>query len=424
MNASPSSPPLSPSTRSTAEVVVPTKRNLGFWRPVLSCGGALLTGAILINLMPATPATSPITPAMSPETAPMVLSASQLVTARTILQTPDGNTLRGQWNLATDVTGRAKASGEVARWVVEPGARVEAGDKVVEISTGAASRAAPFVESGQNSAEREQVAAANGQSALSQKLALAQQQLADAQDRVARAQAKVASTHILVRRLMAGEKIPGERATTRPKSRRVVADATPTTRLTREQQSAEDAASQAKVHAVAAKAEWDDAKKALTKAQKQVDSTTTKLSKAEADFKAEKTTADVLQAARTDADDAASELKAAQTRVDVAERAYASQQVKAATSEETVQSARVEARKSVAATPAKPTQEPERMEANSYMTADQAATLVDAALRESKVATREADRIHSRVDDYQRQVKQTSQRVESASKDLQTAQQE
>ncbi|BCM94079.1 hypothetical protein IAD21_05978 [Abditibacteriota bacterium] len=352
----------------------------------------------------------------------MMLPASQLVEARLASIGLSGRTMRGQWKLTTDVTGKATTSGEVARWVVEPGTHVNAGDSVVEISSGAASRPAPMAESRQNQAEKEQVAAANGQTALAQKLSMAQIQLAASLERVEHAQAKVSAARTLVKRLLAGEKIPVTGATAKPARSRIVRENPEGARLDRERKHAQDVADEARSRVSDAKSELDEAKKALAKAQKQADAAAAALTKAEADFKVEKATADVLQNARADADDAQASLKAAQTRADVAQRAYSVSQDKASASENAASDARSAAQKASTTQVEAPTATTED-ESGRYMTADQAATLVADALRESKAATRQADRIHARVDDYQRQVRDTSQRVESASNDLQKAQQ-
>ena len=418
MNASSSSPPVA---LSPSEATLPAKRGRTFWRPLLSCGGALLLGAVLVQLLPTQTTLVPQTlPLEAPVEAPMMLLASQIVPVRVASPGVAGSnrTLRGQWKMSTDATGRAPVSGQVARWVVEPGTRVEAGDKVMEISTGGATRPAPVAESRQNSAEREQIAAADGQNALAQRLTLAQSQLVEAQERVARAKEKVAQTRVLVRRLQAGEKIPVDDGATK-RNRQRIARATPEPRLSREQQRAMDAADEARTRATSAKSELDEAQKLLGKAQKQSEAAAAALAKAEADYKVEKTTADVLQNARADADDAASALKAAQTRADVARRTYATRQETVNSSEAKSQNARSGQQ---SAPPTQPETASAEDESGRYLTADQAATLVGDALRESKAATRQAERIHARVDDYQRQVNQSSQRIESASKGLQKAQ--
>lgn len=421
MNASTSPSPSSPSSVSTPEAAINRKRNPLPLRPILSCGGALLTGAVLVHLLPA-PATDSGSATVPAQAVPMMIPASQIVEARlgSAPGTP-GRTMHGSWKLTTDVTGRAPVGGEVARWMVEPGSHVQAGDRVVEISTGAATRRAPRAEARQSRAEREQVAAAHGQSALAQNLSLAQTQLADAQERVARAQERMNSVRSLVKRLQAGEKIPVPgSAAPAPRRHRRAREAVAPARVSREEERAQGAASQAKRSADAAGDELSGAQKALGKAQRQADAATSALSKAETDFKAEKTTADVLQNARTAADDAAGALKSAQTRVDVAQKTLATQQEKATAAEAAAKEVR-SATPKIAAPVVEETAAPEPE--GRYMTADQAATLVADAVRESKAAARQADRIHARVDDYQRQVKQTSRSVEVASKDMQDAQQ-
>ncbi|RYZ63055.1 MAG: hypothetical protein EOP09_18245, partial [Proteobacteria bacterium] len=314
MSASTSSSPSAPSIVPPPEIVAPSKskRKSTFWRPVVACGGALILGGVLVRAIPnATPSTSqkPIT-TQTPST-PLRLPNSQLIEARLVPKGNSGRIMKGEWKLTTDVTGKATASGEIARWIVEPGAHVEAGDHVVEISSGAASRPAPRAESQQDQAEKEQVAAAKGQTALSQKLSLAQIELATSQQRVESAQAKVSSARSLVKRLLAGEKIPvGKNAVKKVAHRNNKSENPQLTRLNNDRKRAQDAAGDARDQASNAKSELDAAKKALAKAQKQADAATATLTKVETDFKNEKATADVLQNARADADDAQSNLKA------------------------------------------------------------------------------------------------------------------
>lgn len=357
---------------------------------------------------------------MTASIAPLVLPASQIVRAQPApLRGVKGATLSGEWKLTTDATGRAAASGEVARWVAQPGSHVEAGDSVVEISTGAASRPASGAEALQNKAEQEQVKVAQSQSTLSQKLSAAQTQLVVAQDRVAQAQQKITAARILVKRLVNGEKIPVADATSSRTSRNP-SSPKPEVRLTREQTKAISAADTAQNLVGSAKTELDAANQALIKAQAQSAKADLALKKAEDDFKVEKTTSDVLQDARADVDDASSTLKEVQTRLAVAQRTYSTRQQQAKIAESAAQEAR-EAQTSPRPTPQ---YTPETIDdSGRYMTADQAATLVGSALRESKVATRQADRLHARVEEYQRQVRDSSNRAADASKDLQQAQQ-
>ncbi len=433
MNAS--SPP---SSLVTAEIPAPEiqpaalaapkrPRDWGFMRPVAACGGALLVGALMVRLVPPPVTSQSATGPTVQPVAPMVVPASQLVQARLVPTKTSARMLSGEWKLTTDSVGHARASGEVARWVVEPGAHVEAGDRVVEISTGVASRSAPVVETThQNRAERAEVEANRGQAELSQNLAIARTQLAAAQERVASAQEKVASTRTLVKRLINGEKIPLEAGTPAPRKKRKRlrhpdSEAAP---ASREEVRAQADAQRAKGSAESAQSDSDDAKAALADAQRAAKKSAAALSKAEADFGAEKITADVLQSARDTADEAASTLKATQTRADVAERAAASRQQKADAAQAEAQRAHrsADTAPKAASAPDESAGAPDASADARTMTAEQAAPLVASALRESKAAIRQADRVRARVAQYERQVKDTSQRVEVATQDLQSAQ--
>ncbi len=356
----------------------------------------------------------------------MVLARSQMMTARLAPLAP--RTLRGEFHLTTDVMGRAPVSGEVARQLVNVGAHVEAGDRVLEVSTGAVSRPVPVAEVRQNRAEREQVTAVRSQSALSGQLLGAQNQLAAAQERVARAQERVTSTRALVKRLLAGEQIPatGEFASSKPprerrrkRLRRIV-----TPEPSREQGRAEEALSSAKSGLDAAQSERNDARKTVAGAQKKAEASKAALERAEADFKAEKTTADVLQNARSDADDAASALKTAQARADVTDKTLSSRQSKVESAQTLAQKSRDVVKRDPAPKEAPDPVDAEPQTQQRYLSADQAGAMVASAVRESQSATRTAERLRARVDDYQHQVSSTSEQREEATQDLQVAQQQ
>ena len=402
--------------------------NRGFLRPVAACGGALLLGALMVRLAPPpTTAKDAALPDAPVTSAPMVLSASQLVKARLVPAKLSARMLSGGWKLSTDALGHAQVSGEIARWAVEPGARVQAGDRVVEISTGAESQPVPVVErTRQRRAERTRIETGGDQAQLSQSLSVARTQLAAAQERVGAAQEKVASTRSLVKRLMDGEKIPvkGGAPTRKRRKIRVRRDVSDDSGASRDDGLTPAEVERAKSRAQGAKSELDDAKSALAGAERAAKSTAGALSRAETDFGAEKITADALQSAHDAADEAAANLKAAQTRVDVAEHTANSRQSKADAAEEEARRARsAAAKKREAAPPVEETvEEPDTDDGGRYMTADQAAPLAEEALREAKTAIRQADRVHARVAEYERQVKQTSRRVVVAAHDLEDTQ--
>ena len=398
-------------------------------RPLASFGGAILLGGALLHWMPTTrPPASPDTPLATPL---MVMSRSQMLTAHLVPLAP--RTLRGQFQLTTDVTGRAPVAGEVARQLVDVGAHVEAGDRVLEVSSGATSRAAPPIERQQNRAEREQMDVSRGQSALAQRLSIAQTQLSAAQDRVAQAQQRVASTRALVGRLLAGEQIPATGNISSPPPRRRARRkreriASTETQATRNAARDEAALSDAQSALEAARSDQDEAHSSLSVAQKKGDATEAALERAQSDFKAEKTTVDVLQGARSDADDATSALQAAQSRANATDRTFTAKQANEQEADNAAKRSREAARSSKREDEATPIDTPDETATPTteghLLTPEGAVALAAAALAESKAATRAADRMRARVDGYQRAVASTSQRAESASKDMQSAQQQ
>lgn len=420
MNASP--PPSSSPIAAPLAVAVHRRALPAFVGPVLSCGGAVLLGGALIHLLAPAPAPgSSGVEASAPSL--MVISRSQMRTARLAPLAP--RTLQGEFHLATDVMGRAPMSGEVARQLVGVGSHVEAGDRVLEVSTGAVSRPVPVAEVQQSRAEHEQVSAVHSQSALAGQLSRAQNQLIEAQERVARAKEKVATTNALVKRLLAGEQIPATGvAATAPPRKRLRRKARLVTRVdSHEQSRAEEALSKAKDSLDSAQSERDEARKAIASAQKKVDSSKTALERVEADFKAEETTADVLQNARSDADDAASALKTAQARADAADKSLSSRESRVETAQAVAQKTREQERPVATLENAPEPADDEAQAAGRYLTPTQAGAMVASAVRESQSATRTAERMRSRVATYQSQVSSTSRQREEASKDLQVAQQ-
>jgi len=398
-------------------------------RPLASFGGAILLGGAMLYFAPSTPVASSVEPTVPP--APFMISRSQVLTAHLAPLAP--RTLRGQFQLTTDVTGRAPATGEVARQLVDVGAHVEAGDRVLEVSSGAASRPALPIERQQNQAEQEQMDVSRGQSALAQQLSIAQTQLSAAQERVAQAQQKVASTRSLVKRLLAGEQIPvaGDLSSPPPRKRarrKRERAASPENPATRDAARDEAVLSDAQSALEAARSDQDDAHSALSVAQKKADATKAALERAQSDFKAEKTTIDVMQGARSDADDATSALQTARSRADATDKTFTAKQAKEQVAENAAKQSRETARNAKSQIAATPTDAPDETATpktdGRFLTPDRAVALAAAALAESKAATRAADRMRAKVDQYQRAVASTSQQAQSASKDLQSAQQQ
>ena len=172
------------------------------WRPAICCAGALVIGVSLAPLLLTPQSDLKVGESEVYTPAEIVLpSESTLVVVPTL---PPGALLRGQIRLVADVTGKAPVSGQVARHLVENGARVRRGDAVLEISSGGQTRSVLPSELRQNRAEQGQIAAADAQNALAAKVNAAQGRLRDAQERVSRSQAQIAVARDIVRRLQNG----------------------------------------------------------------------------------------------------------------------------------------------------------------------------------------------------------------------------
>lgn len=404
------------------------------WRPVLTCGGALGLGLLLVPMM-ARPTAAPVgTAASHPE---IFLPSASVMTLRPAK--PPGAMLRGRLQLVADVAGKAPVSGAVARQLVNTGAQVKRGDAILEISSGEAVRPAPRVESQQNAAERSQIAAVDAQTALAQKVAIAQARLRAAGERVTRAQEQVVAARDVVRRLQNGEAVPASRI---PASFRIAAR--PTKRRAakpravnrageiaqQQARAAQDAAREGALDVQAARQMLADVQANGRGADERLKNATQNVAEVEARFDDKKASGADVEAARASQ-------KEAQNAVNSAAKSLANAQAEIERREKSAQSlqkyaetARLAA-KDFPATPEVPAPD-EKTRSNGEpaagagedgrVTLDQAVKFAQAALDESRRASRQAEALHGEVDDYQRQIKSSNSRIADASQNLAASQ--
>lgn len=398
----------------------PRKAPAPWLRPVLACGGALLVGAVALPFL----VKAPVAPGQNGESVVWEVALARSSTARVARSAPPGQFLRGQVQLLTDALGRAPVGGAVARWVVEPGAHVERGEPIVEISSGNASRAVPRAEAGQTRAERAQVAASNSQMQLAQNLASAQSQMRGAQTRVEAAQKRVGQTRVLVKRLLSGEQIAREEAgltarkVERPRPNPAQTQLQDAKRLAA---NAQEAAIQATQALDNAHAEIEAARLAVKASEKRRDAAKAQVVVVEARFDAKTATAEDVLSARSNVEDAQETLVSAQARLELAQKDLPVREKNVAARAEDAKTARDAAQESDKTVPDAP--EPDVAQ-NSFLSAAEAAKMVSEALSESRLAARAAERLHAQVEKYQRAAKASKTQIESASQQLQVAQQQ
>lgn len=385
------------------------------WRPILACGGALLIGRILMPFALHAPAKQSQSGVSAWQIA-LPVSSTLVVSALPAA----GQTTRGEVRLVADVMGKTPIGGEVARWLVEPGTRVEKGQPVVEISSGQSSRAVPRAEAAQSEAEKQQIAASNAQFALAQQLATSQIKLRAAKDRVDRAQARVSEAREIIQKLQRGEEVrlPNALAPTpEPTSPRL---SKPARQAMDRAKAAQEAATQAADALTSAKREVDKADKDLRDATSRLKDAQKAQEKAEDMFDADRATGSQVQDARSAAGDAKAAVKKATDRLDAAQKALIARTQEATTAEDAAKTADAEAKKLAPSTEDSSTTDPPP---SATLNLEQASQLVTDALTESRRATRDAERLHAQVEDYQRQVRTSQNRIKSTSEDLKDAQQ-
>ena len=394
------------------------------WRPVAAFAGALLVGGLLVPLIiaPAAPR------ANSAVAASWELALPQSSTMLAELSPAPGKSIRGKISPVADITGKAPTGGAVARWVVQPGTAVRAGQPVVQISSGAASAAPLPGESRQIAAENQQTAAADDQLALSQRLTTTQQKLAAAQLRVEQAQQNITKTREVIAKLRADAPDVPSPAPRRKKSSNKSDSAVASARAaTRDAQGAFD---DTKAQLKTARADLSAAQKSLAPLQSKVDDAQANVKTIEGKFDGSLASASDVQAARSARDNAKSTLKSASDRLESSQKAIPSLEKQLATRESALDDARRAERAANAAASSAPDEPAETTPPapapsadGNAMSVEEASKMVTGALAESRAATREADRLRALIDAYQTQAQKSNQRIASATQNLENAQQ-
>ncbi len=397
------------------------------WRPIAAFAGALVIGGVLTPLLIQNANPRAATTATS--SWELALPASS--TMMTELSAAPGQPMRGRISLVADITGTAPTGGAVARWVVEPGTSVQAGQPIVQISSGAASAAPLPGETRQIEAENQQTAAADDQLELSKRLTATQQKLAAAQERVERAQENIGKTRAVIARLRSGESVAPEVAPPAPRRKRATA-ANSNAKVAAARaatQDAQGAFSDTKAQLASARADLSAAQKALAPLQSKVDDAQANVKTIEGKFDGSLASASDVQAARSARDNAKSTLKSATDRLESAQKSIPNLETKLATRERALEDAKRAERAAIANAPAAQTDEsddapaPVAPSSPGTISVEQASKMVDDALAESRAATREADRLRVLIDNYQTQAQQSNQRITSATQNLENAQQ-
>ena len=404
------------------------------WRPAAAFAGALLVGGLLVPLV--------VGGGNAPATAPTVSSwqialpaSSTMVTQ---LSAAPGAPIRGKVSPVADITGKAPRGGAVARWSVQPGTQVRAGQDVVQISSGAASAAPLPGESRQIQAEEQQTAAADDQMQLAKGLTTTQQKLVAAQARVEAAQQNVSKTRALIAKMRSGDAATGAvTASDAPAPRRKASESSAGSgeKIAAARGAAKDAQASyddTKAQLDTARADLSAAQKSLAPLQSKLDDAQKNVTAVEAKFDGSLASASDVQAARSARDGAKSTLKSATARLESAQKQIPVLEKQLASRERAADDARRAQNAIIAAAPDRsnasnagdsPAPAANNGANNNAMSVEDAAKLVDAALDESRAATREADKLRAQVDAYQAQAQKSNQRITQATQQLQNAQQ-
>jgi hypothetical protein len=433
-STSPDSPSSSTGLRSGASNTNSVKNSL--WRPVIACGGALGLGLVLASFT-----IKPVAKGSEGDALPEIILPRE-TTMIVTTSMPPGQLLRGRIRLVADVVGKSPVGGAVARQLVEPGTHVKKGDRVMEISSGGSERPAPAAENLQEKAEQSQIAASDAQSALAQKINIAQSKLRAAQERVERAQSQVGAARDIVRRLQNGEGVasseipaPFRSGTTAPVKRVRATKAPPKVDRAEEialqqAEAAKDAASQGNNGLKLARQMLADAQKSSREAALNLENSTKKVAEVEARFDDKKASGADVEEARADQRDAKSVAAAAERAVASAKAEVAKREKAAASLQKYADKAAADAKDALKNARLFPQDdaEEEALEApapskSGAVGLDQAIKFAGAALEESRRATQEAERLHTEIAGYQRQVTNSNARIESTTENLAVAQQ-
>lgn len=339
--------------------------------------------------------------------------------ATTILQTSAaaGATISGQISPVADITGKAPVGGTVARRMVEPGARVEAGQTVVQITSGPATRAPLPGESRQIVAEKQQTDAANDQLALAQRLTTTQNKLRAAQERVTQAQDRISASRTLIARLRAGEMV----VDSAPKTRNSNTRANPQLEAARAKASdAQARFDSTKSQLDAARAEQKAAQKSIAALQSKADEAAKNVATVETKFDGSLASAADVQAARSMFKNAQDTLKSATSRIEGAGKQIPELEKQLAQRERAADAAR-DAQSQLPAT-VRGDAPGRNQSSGGAVSIESAVKEANAALAESRAATKEADRLHALVDLYQEQAQRSNTRIETATRTLENTQ--
>jgi hypothetical protein len=366
--------------------------------------------------------------------------------------------LRARLQPSVDVVGRAPLSGQISRVMVNAGEFVQVNDRILQISSGADARPPAPAERAQARAEQEQVEAAEAQEALQRKLQRAQTRLVAAQSRVERARSRVEEAQSIIGKLQRGEITlapPSEEPSTQEEAPREsrAAETTPAP-----QPPSRDAVAEAQSAMQKAQGEADRAaqkaaaaQRALTEAEQEVTAKTQAVLEARTTVEAaqkrlaEGTAKDsdvtaaksVLNEAESAAATARSNVQSARTAASSADKASVAARAAARESGEKVRALRAlqnmplftdKPQNDKPATSASRRSTTRRRSARrpnpaGISSIEEAAQMVESATSESRSAVAAARRIRNEVEDYERQVRSTQERLSSTGEGLEAAQQ-
>jgi hypothetical protein len=374
--------------------------------------------------------------------------------------------LRARLQPSVEVVGRAPLAGQISRVMVSAGELVQVNDRILQISSGAETRPPVRAERAQVRAEQAQVEAAEAQEALQRKLQRAQTRLVAAQERVERARNRVEEVQSIIGKLQRGEITlapPDEPSTqeapreTEPSeaalppqgpSRNAVAEAQ--SAMQSAQREADRAAQKATV-AQRALTEAEQGVGARTQAVLEARAAVEAVQKRLADGNAKESDVTTAKSALSEAEAAATtarnNVQAARTAATAADRASVTARAAARQSGEKVRALRNLQDMPLFAD--RPQEEPttsstrrsnsrrrsarnerRRQDANGrrptaagISSIQEAAQMVQSATSESRSAAAAARRIKNEVEDYERQVRSTEQRLNSTGEGLEAAQQ-
>jgi multidrug efflux pump subunit AcrA (membrane-fusion protein) len=401
------------------------------------------------------------------ETGSGVLSNGVLPPSQTLLvsahQSSGTALLRARLQPSVEVIGRAPLAGQISRVMVSAGELVQVNDRILQISSGATTRPPVRAERAQARAEQEQVAAAEAQEALQLRLQRAQTRLVAAQDRVERARSRVEEAQSVIGKLQRGEitLAPPEE----PSPQDAPRETGPAEAALPPQTPSRDAVVEAQNAVQAAQREADRAAqkataahRALTEAEQEVGVKEKAVFEARAAVEAaQKRLADgsakesdvaaaksAVNEAETAAATARSNAQTARTAATAADRVSATARAAARQSGEKVRALRnlqdmpLFADKSPEEKPAassprrsasrrrsarREDTKGKRPRAAGISSIAEAAQMVESATSESRSAAAAARRIKNEVEDYERQVRSTQERLNSTGEGLEAAQQ-